>query len=94
MKRLEVELTKVSSRGQVVIPLEIRREVGLREGDSVAVTGSGDTLMLKIIRTPSKEEILKSFERLVSKGQKRARKLGIKEKDVQRIVHKSRGLGE
>ncbi|MBU2099924.1 hypothetical protein KKB11_01695, partial [Candidatus Micrarchaeota archaeon] len=87
----EVELTRMSSRGQIVIPQDIREEMELEEGEAFAVFGSKDSLLLKRIKTPSKEEMLKKFEELVSKGQKKAKKLGIKEKDVSKLIHKGRG---
>ncbi len=90
----EVELTKMSSRGQIVIPLDIRSEMDLNEGDSFAVTGNKDTLLLKKIKTPSKEEILSEWEKLNKKGRKQVKKLGIKEKDVSKIIHKRKGINE
>ena len=41
--------TKLSSRGQVVIPEEIRNNLGLSEGDQFLVTSEGDTVILKTI---------------------------------------------
>ena len=57
----EVELIKMSSRGQIVIPQEVRKKMKLEEGEAFAVTGSGDTLLLKRVKMPSKEEIVKKF---------------------------------
>ena len=45
---MEVETTKMSSRGQVVIPQDLREELGIEEGTVFAVMGSRDTLILKI----------------------------------------------
>ena len=59
---VDVEITKMSSKGQVVIPSGIREEMRLKEGDALAVTKSGDTLLLKKIKTPSKEELLKNIQ--------------------------------
>lgn len=91
---VEVELTKISSRGQIVIPQDIREKMNLKEGEAFAVIGSGDTLLLKRVKTPSREEILAKFEELVKRGEKTAKKLGIKEKDVPKLVHKARGIKE
>lgn len=90
----EVELTKMSSRGQIVIPQDLREEMQLREGEAFAVTGCGDTLLLKRVKTPSREELLTKFEELVKRGEKTAKKLGIKEKDIPRLIHKARGIKE
>lgn len=59
----EVELIKMSSRGQIVIPQEVRNKMKLKEGDAFAATGSGDTLLLKRVKMPSKEEIVKKFRK-------------------------------
>jgi len=88
----EVELTRMSSRGQIVIPQDIREELGLVEGEAFAVFGSKDSLFLKRIKTPSKKEMLEKFEELVKKGEEKAKKLGIKEKDVSKLIHKGRGI--
>ena len=39
--------TKLSSRGQVVIPEEIRNNLGLSEGDQFLVIGEGDAVTSK-----------------------------------------------
>lgn len=38
---------KMSSKGQIVIPKFIRKQLGLREGDTLIITSQGDTLILK-----------------------------------------------
>ncbi|MDO8633717.1 MAG: AbrB/MazE/SpoVT family DNA-binding domain-containing protein [archaeon] len=60
----EVELIKMSSRGQIVIPQEVRKKMKLEEGEAFAVTGSGDTLLFKRVKMPSKEEIVKKFRKI------------------------------
>ena len=40
----------VSSKGQIVIPLDLRRELGLREGSKLEVTAKGDGLVLTRVR--------------------------------------------
>ncbi len=42
---MEIEVTKMSSRGQVVIPLDLRRDI--REGDKLIVVRKGDEIVLK-----------------------------------------------
>ncbi|MFA4907644.1 MAG: AbrB/MazE/SpoVT family DNA-binding domain-containing protein [archaeon] len=90
----EVELTKMSSRGQIVIPQDIRKEMNLKEGETFAVIGSNDTLLLRRVVTPSREEILKRFKAQVGKGRKIVKKLGIRESDVPKLIHKMRGVKE
>jgi len=94
MLMIEVEITKMSSRGQIVIPQGFRDEMQLKEGEAFAVTGGGDTLLLKRIKTPSREEIMKEWVRLNKEGQKHVKKLSIKESDVEKIIHRARGVKE
>ncbi len=42
--------TKLSSKGQVVIPEEVRNDLGLNEGDQFVVIGQGDAVILKVIK--------------------------------------------
>ena len=43
----DVEITKASTRGQIVLPKSIRDEIGIESGDYFAVYSSGDTIFLK-----------------------------------------------
>ena len=52
--------TRLSSKGQVVIPEEIRNDLGLSEGDQFVVIGEGDSVILKTIRAGIKRADLKS----------------------------------
>ncbi|MDO8428165.1 MAG: AbrB/MazE/SpoVT family DNA-binding domain-containing protein [Candidatus Diapherotrites archaeon] len=91
---VEVELTKMSSRGQIVIPQDIRKGMNLKEGQAFAVIRSGDTVLLKQIITPSKQELLKQWDRMVTEANKQAKKLGIKESDVNKIIHRRRKMND
>jgi len=84
------EITRISTKGQVVIPLEIRKELGLDIGSSVLVTKMKDFVLLKKINIP---DIKNEFENLTKWGMKYAKKKGIKtEEDVVRMIHESRGI--
>jgi AbrB family looped-hinge helix DNA binding protein len=48
-----LETTRLSSKGQVVLPLAIRRRLHLPSGAKFAVMGEGDTVILKKIALPS-----------------------------------------
>jgi AbrB family looped-hinge helix DNA binding protein len=77
----------MSSKGQVVIPEEIRRRLRLKPGSQFVVVGERDVVILKAISQPSMEE----FEHLVSEARRRAREAGLKPSDVKRAVRKVRG---
>ncbi len=88
---MEVETTKMSSRGQIVIPQDIREELNATEGTVFAVIGSKDTIVLKKIETPSKDTLIKELQVIAKEGKKRLERKGIKESDIPEIIKKSRG---
>jgi len=89
---MTLETVKMSSKGQIVIPQDIREEIHVAEGTIFAVVGSKDTIILKKITTPSKEELIRDLGKIAKEGRKRAEKLGIKEADVPELVQKVRKL--
>ena len=87
---MTIETTKMSSKGQIVIPQDIREEINAKEGTIFAVLGSNDTIILKKIEPPSKETLIKELTNIAKEGRKRAEKLGIKESDIPDMVHRIR----
>ena len=87
---MSVETIKMSSKGQIVIPRDLRGELQAGEGTLFAVIGSKDTLILKKLETPTKENLIKELETLAKKGKKRLEAKGIKETDIPNLVEKAR----
>ena len=85
-----IETVKMSSKGQVVIPQDIREEIHAYEGTVFAVMGSKDSVVLKKIETPSKEDLINELEVIAKQGKKRLQAKGIKESDIPGIVERSR----
>ena len=82
----KLEITSMSSRGQVVIPLDIREQLGLREGEKFVVVGEGDTVVLKKITMPSFE----NFDKLLQKTMKFAKEKGVTKDDVEDAIKRAR----
>ena len=78
--------TKLSSKGQIVIPEEIRERLGLKPGDQFVVVGDKDVVILKAISAPSLEE----FDSLITESRRQARRAGMKRSDVQQAVRERR----
>lgn len=85
----EVELTTLSSKGQVVIPQSVRDELDLKEGETFAVVGKEDTILLKRVDLPSKKEL---FGKVHEWGVTFAKKKGLKEEELQSAIKRNRGL--
>jgi AbrB family looped-hinge helix DNA binding protein len=82
----EISTTRMSSKGQVVIPEYIRRRLGLSSGSQFIVVGEKDTIILKTISPPKMEE----FDRLIIQARKQARRAGLKRLDTKAVVAKVR----
>jgi antitoxin PrlF len=59
-----IELTKVSSKGQIVIPGNIREQFNLQEGEVLAVSTKGNIIVLKKIEDPLEKEDLRTLQEI------------------------------
>jgi len=84
MEKLEV--TSLSSRGQVVIPQGVRDRLHLHIGEKFVVMGGDDTIILKKLEAPS----FKGFDKLLKKTREFAKKKGIKPSDVDGAIKRVR----
>ena len=82
----ELATTRMSSKGQVVIPEGIRKRLGLKAGAQFVVVGDKDVVILKAISPPSMED----FDALISEARKEARKTGLKRSDITAAIAKVR----
>ena len=85
----EIEITRLSSKGQIVIPKELRILLGFKEGELFAMYGEGDTLVLKKLEVPSKDE----FEDILNQGSEISKKKKIKRKNVLKSILEYRTEG-
>ncbi|MET0064243.1 MAG: AbrB/MazE/SpoVT family DNA-binding domain-containing protein [Candidatus Thiodiazotropha endolucinida] len=83
----EIATTRMSSKGQVVIPEEIRKRLGLEAGSQFVVVAGKDAVILKTISPPSMDE----FDSLIRKARKQARKAGMKRSDINKTIAEVRG---
>jgi len=78
--------TRMSSKGQVVIPEEIRDRLGLQSGTQFVVVGDRDVVILKAISAPS----MKEFNNLIAQARQQGRKSGLKKSDIDAAVARVR----
>lgn len=79
-------MTSMSSKGQVVIPNEFRKDLGLTSGTQLAVFTDGSTLLLKPVEIPDVD----AFEKLLKESRKAASSSGLKRTDLARTIRKVR----
>ncbi len=82
----EAATTTLSSRGQVVIPEEIRSRLGLKAGAQFVVVGDRDVVIFKVLEPPA----LSEFETLVGRARRATKRAGVKQADIAKAVAKVR----
>ena len=79
---MNARILTLSSKGQISLPIAIRRNLNIDAGDKLAVYTSGDVVMLKVLRLPTVEE----FSETLDEAKEWADSVGYKESDVNDII--------
>jgi AbrB family looped-hinge helix DNA binding protein len=83
---MTLAVTKTSVKGQLVIPKEIRRELGIKEGQLMLVFAAKDRIILKKLEAPEPG----MFEILAVPLRKKAKELKFTGRDAERIIQEVR----
>jgi len=78
--------TRMSSKGQIVIPEAIRKQLNLKAGVQFVVVGEDDVVILKAIATPD----MNTFDDLIQQARQQAKLAGLKRADIANAVLKAR----
>jgi antitoxin PrlF len=81
------EVTTVTSKGQITIPSQLRKQFGLEQGTKLMVVPTDYGLVLKKLELPSVEE----FQQRVGE---RAETVDLSMEEVNELVHDARGIDE
>ena len=81
-----MEITTVSSKGQVVIPGAMRTRLGIKIGDKLAVITDGESVLMKPLEAPK----LSAFRRLIADAHAYASRTGLKKADVPAAIRRVR----
>ena len=79
--------TKMSSKGQVIIPEEIRKRLKLKTGAQFVVVADHNAVVLKNITPP----LIAEFDELIVKARKNSKQAGLKKTDIKEAIIKVRG---
>ena len=82
----KLEITSLSSRGQVVIPQEVRKRLQLHTGEKFVVIGEEDTIVLKKVAVPS----FRGFDKLLQRTRAFAKQKGIRPPTVAEAIRSIR----
>jgi AbrB family looped-hinge helix DNA binding protein len=78
--------TRMSSKGQVVIPDSIRKQLNLKEGMQFIVVGDADVVILKVVTPPE----MGQFDALIQQAREQAKEAGLKQTDIASAIAKAR----
>ena len=77
-----LDVTTMSSKGQVVIPMDIRKALGLLTGVKLMVLTDGSSLLLKPLQTPK----LQAFRALVRRSRHYAKHAGLRKRTLAKAL--------
>lgn len=79
---MNTQILTVSSKGQISLPVSIRKLLSIDTGDKLVAYTCGDVIMLKALKLPTAEE----FEASLNEAQDWARSVGYEVSDVNDII--------
>ena len=79
--------TRMSSKGQIVIPDAIRKQMNLKPGVEFIVLGEDDVVILKTITAPGMDE----FDGLIKQARQQAKLAGLKRTEISAALTGARG---
>lgn len=83
----KVTTTKMSSKGQVVIPETIRKKLNLVSGTHFIVLGDNDTVILQKITMPN----IKEFNAIIARAKQQAKSAGLTHENIETAIASVRG---
>lgn len=81
-----IATTRMSSKGQVVIPENVRKRLGLKAGSQFVVVAGEDAVVLKPVTEPDMAE----FGELLAEARRQARRAGVKRADIAKAIRRVR----
>ena len=79
---MEIEMTRITSKGQVVIPQQIREKAGIVEGERFFVYNGEDSIILKRAKKLEATKNIKDFENVFKNMWKTAKVRKVTRKDI------------
>lgn len=83
---MDIQIISVSSKGQIAIPAEFRKELSIKTGSQLAAYSDGTNIILKPIELPSAE----SLQETLDQAKKYAEEEGLTPSDINRIIKEYR----
>ena len=79
---MNIDVVTVSSKGQIVLPAEMRNSFSLSSGDKLAIYATENAILLKPLKLPTPDD----FAKWMAEAQEWASSVGYKEEDIDEII--------
>ncbi len=87
---MEIDITKMTSKGQIVIPQGIRERKHIGEGERFIDYDSDDSIVLKRVKNLESVKDIKKFESVFSSMWATAKERKVSEEDVKKEIEAHR----
>ena len=77
-----IEITSMSTKGQIVIPASMRKQLKLGEGSKMIVLQEGGNILLKPIQKPEKDE----FKKILRLAAELRSEIDLSEGDIEEAI--------
>ena len=80
---VEASTTKVSSKGQIVIPVNVRKAAGLKKGEKIIAIAFNGTVVLKKL-------VDRTFEETAKPIWEKVRQMGLTEENIDALIQEAK----
>lgn len=80
------DVTSLSSKGQIVIPNNLRKQLGMTPGIKLIIFTDGSNLLIKPMQTPK----IENFQNLIKKSRELVQKEKIKPANIKKFIKQVR----
>ena len=81
-----VMTTKMSSKGQVVLPEALRQMYGWRSGTAFTILVYNGSIIMQPLKTPTDEAVAAEFEEAVAECRRQAKDAGMTPMDISNAI--------
>ena len=82
----KVMTTKMSSKGQVVLPEALRQMYGWESGTAFTILTYKGSIIMQPLKTPTEDEIAAEFEAAFEESRRQAKAAGMKPMDISNAI--------
>lgn len=84
---MSLDFTRLSEKGQIVIPSQMRKKMNLKEGTRFVILTLDDTIVLRKLELSQEKTRLKQ---LLAKSREKAERLGFSQNEIEQLIKSSR----